>query len=132
VSAAFADTYYWLALLNPDDPWHDKVLAFETPETLVMTEAIVLEVMDALSNPKTRPLAQRFWQAVTANPAVTVVPVDSALLHRGAAHYLARSDKGWSLTDCISFLAMEDRGITDALTGDRHFEQAGFKALLRR
>ena len=47
------------------------------------------------------------------------------------AMHKERSDKSWSLTDCISFVVMGEHGITDALTGDRHFEQAGFRALLR-
>jgi predicted nucleic acid-binding protein len=44
--------------------------------------------------------------------------------------YIARTDKDWSLTDCISFSIMENRGITDALTADHHFQQAGFKTLM--
>jgi uncharacterized protein len=43
---------------------------------------------------------------------------------------LSRRDKEWSLTDCISFVVMKERGLTEALTADHHFEQAGFKALL--
>jgi predicted nucleic acid-binding protein len=45
--------------------------------------------------------------------------------------YDARPDKKWTLTDCISFVVMQERGITEALTGDQHFEQAGFTALLK-
>jgi predicted nucleic acid-binding protein len=45
--------------------------------------------------------------------------------------YERRADKAWSLTDCISFQVMTQRGIVDALTADHHFEQAGFHALLR-
>jgi len=45
--------------------------------------------------------------------------------------YAERPDKGWSLTDCISFVVMRQQGITQALTGDHHFEQAGFTALLK-
>lgn len=44
--------------------------------------------------------------------------------------YRSRDDKEWSLTDCISFVVMADEGIEDALPGDRHLEQAGFRALL--
>jgi hypothetical protein len=60
-----------------------------------------------------------------------VVSASSELMRRGLALYLERGDKEWQLTDCISFVVMEDEGINDALTGDRHFEQAGFKALLK-
>jgi len=51
--------------------------------------------------------------------------------HGGLELYARRPDKSWSLTDCISFVVMTDRGLTEALTGDHHFEQAGFRALLR-
>ena len=53
------------------------------------------------------------------------------MFDKGVGLYAARPDKDWSLTDCISFVVMQEHGITDALTGDHHFEQAGFKALLR-
>ena len=59
------------------------------------------------------------------------VPANSHLFDRGVARYVERDDKAWSLTDCISFVVMEDLGITDALTADHHFEQAGFVAMLK-
>lgn len=58
------------------------------------------------------------------------MPASRALLEEGISLYAARPDKDWSVTDCISFVVMRDEGMTHALTGDRHFEQAGFKALL--
>lgn len=65
------------------------------------------------------------------DPAVRIVPAGRSLMSRGWELYSQRLDKEWSLTDCISFVIMEDRGIKDALTGDHHFEQAGFRALLK-
>lgn len=61
---------------------------------------------------------------------MTIVAASPELMHRGIELYEARSDKDWSLTDCTSFIVMQDRGLTDALTGDHHFEQAGFRPLL--
>jgi len=52
-------------------------------------------------------------------------------MDRGLALYISRPDKDWSLTDCISFVVMKERGLTGALTADHHFEQAGFVALLK-
>ena len=57
--------------------------------------------------------------------------MDDDTFARGFDLYARRPDKSWSLTDCISFVVMTDRGLTEALTGDHHFEQAGFRALLR-
>jgi predicted nucleic acid-binding protein len=71
----------------------------------------------------------RFWRKLSQNPSVHIVPIDDSLLQRAAALYESRLDKDWSLTDCISFVTMQERGIKDALTGDHHFEQAGFHAL---
>ena len=65
-----------------------------------------------------------------ADPLVTIVPSDPALLDRGIALYDQRPDKSWSLTDCISFVIMQDHDLLDALTGDHHFEQAGFNVLM--
>jgi predicted nucleic acid-binding protein len=66
-----------------------------------------------------------------ANPDILVVPVSDQLLREGVHLYGQRLDKEWSLTDCISFVVMQREGITEALTGDHHFEQAGFIALLK-
>jgi predicted nucleic acid-binding protein len=60
-----------------------------------------------------------------------VVPATRRLLEDGVQFYRYRRDKNWPLTDCISFVVMEDEEIRVALTGDRHFEQAGFTALLK-
>ena len=65
-----------------------------------------------------------------ANKANLIVPANTETFEKGVDLYHARPDKQWSLTDCISFTVMAEEGITEALTGDRHFEQAGFKALL--
>jgi hypothetical protein len=63
---------------------------------------------------------------------VRVVRLTSELLFRGFALYKARPDKEWGLTDCISFIVMEGHGLTDALTADRHFVQAGFRGAVGR
>jgi predicted nucleic acid-binding protein len=63
---------------------------------------------------------------------VKIIPSNAELFAAGVKLYAERPDKEWSLTDCISFVIMQQEGLSDALTGDRHFEQAGFRALLRR
>lgn len=127
----FADSFYWLALLNPEDAYHQKVKSLSLPGRLVVTGAIQLEVMDSFSDQRLRPLALAFWQECSANPDLLVVPLDDALLRKGVELFDQRPDKDWSLTDCISFTVMSERGIVDALTGDHHFEQAGFRAVFR-
>ena len=129
----FADTFYYLALLNPSDQAHEHSLrvtaALDRP--LITTAWILTEVADALCAPERRVAVAEFVDSVRADPAVELVPPTAELFARGIALFRGRPDKHWSLTDCISFVVMEERGIRDALTADRHFEQAGFVALLK-
>jgi predicted nucleic acid-binding protein len=62
---------------------------------------------------------------------VTIASWSNELFDAGVDLYANRPDKEWSLTDCISFVVMERNGLTEALTGDHHFEQGGFVALLK-
>ena len=73
----------------------------------------------------------RTVDTLRANPRVTIVPFSDVLFDEGIELYRRRPDKGWSLTDCISFVVMTDEGLSESLTADRHFEQAGFVALLK-
>jgi uncharacterized protein len=52
------------------------------------------------------------------------------LLNRALELYSNRQDKTWGLIDCISFVVMSEQSLTDAVTADIHFVQAGFRALL--
>jgi hypothetical protein len=98
---------------------------------LVTTDWVLTELADGLSRAKTRGALIRFIENHRIDPAVRIVPAGRQLLSRGWDLYRRRRDKEWSLTDCISFVVMQDRGITDALTGDHHFVHAGFRALLK-
>ena len=71
------------------------------------------------------------YRHIQLSPAIRVVPASRPLFEEAIALYASRLDKNWSLTDCISFVVMRDEGITQALTGDHHFEQAGFEVLLK-
>lgn len=70
------------------------------------------------------------YDFLRSNPLVKIVAADRSLFEEGVDSYLNRPDKDGSLTDCISFSVMQREGIREALTGDHHFEQAGFKILL--
>jgi uncharacterized protein len=133
MSPTFADTYFFIALLFETDNAHAKAqtLAAELKALLVTTEWVLTEVADALAAPGRREKFLPFLQRLRANPMVTIVPADPALFDRGATLYSQRLDKAWSLTDCISFVVMQDHNLHDALTGDHHFEQAGFNALMK-
>lgn len=126
----FVDAFYYIALINPRDEWHDRVLAFHrTLEgDLLTTDAVLTEVANTFSGSPWRGTAGAVIHAVRRSSDVIVLPVSGSLMDRGIDLYRARSDKAWSLTDCMSFVVMEDARMDEALTGDRHFVQAGFKA----
>jgi predicted nucleic acid-binding protein len=132
VNAVFADTSFFLALLRADDPVHGRAqteLAVNRP--LVTTAFIVLELGNACARAADHADFLALVAALRASPRTTIVALDARLLDRGLELMAARSDKDWSLTDCISFEVMREAGLREALTCDRHFEQAGFAALLR-
>lgn len=133
MTRVFADTFYYLALLSPDDEAHERAAEFTDAfsGTMVTTDWVLTELADGLSRARTRKTAIEFIESLRTDPAVRIVPASRPLLQRGWDLYRRRLDKDWSLTDCISFVVMLERGIADALTGDHHFEQAGFRALLR-
>jgi uncharacterized protein len=132
MTPVFADTFYFLALINPRDVAHPRAVAFsEKQEIPVITTAWVLtEVADALSSPPGRSIVIALLRNLETDALFTILPPDPILFRQGFDLYASRPDKSWSLTDCISFAAMGQHGLTESLTGDHHFEQAGFKALL--
>jgi hypothetical protein len=133
VTPVFADTFYFLALVNPVDQAHTRAVAASRPLKwpLVTTSWVLTELGDALSVPERRASFVSMLETLDSDPMVTVLPPTKELFDAGVELYRNRPDKDWPLTDCISFAVMEERRITAALTGDHHFEQAGFLALLK-
>lgn len=129
----FADTFYFIALLSPDDEAHAHALELSAQANtqLVTTTWVLTEVGDAFCDPGNRELFLGLLELLRNSPAAEIVPASESLFNAGVSLYAQRSDKHWSLTDCISFAVMEEYGITEALTGDSHFVQAGFVPLMR-
>lgn len=92
---------------------------------------MVVELADALAHPPNRKRFLRLFRSLQRRPELTIIPASRSRLQAGLDLYESRADENWSLTDCISFVVMKKEGIVEALTGDRHFEQAGFVALLK-
>ena len=101
----------------------------KAPRTL-LTDCVILELGNYLSRSRLRALFPKLILALRADPLVEIVPLSRELLDAGLALYAARSDKEWSLADCVAFVVMGERGIREALTTDHHFTQAGFEPLL--
>lgn len=128
----FADTFYFIAWFNGDDPGHRKAVGFKLDSVKLVTTAWVLaEVGDASSAPENRSLFLNLLEMLQSSPDVRIVSSSDDWFERGVELYRQRLDKEWSLTDCISFSVMSETNLTEALTADRHFEQAGFRALLK-
>jgi predicted nucleic acid-binding protein len=132
VTRVFADSFYFLALFNPRDAAHDRAMkaSAQLAGTLVTTDWILTETADALCDPVNRSGCAELINDLRASPYVEIEPASRAWFDAGWALYRQRKDKAWSLTDCISFAVMRERGIAEALTADHDFEQAGFKTLL--
>jgi predicted nucleic acid-binding protein len=99
-------------------------------EDIVTTEWVLAEVADAMAGSVNRLAAAAFIRDLCSDPNVTVVRASSDWFERGLQLYEQHRDKDWSLTDCISFAIMKKEALTEALTGDHHFAQAGFRLLL--
>jgi predicted nucleic acid-binding protein len=133
MSRCFADTSYYVALVNPDDELHERASAFTLAfDGQVVTTAWVLnELANHLAKPPNRQLFLEMLSSMQNDRRVTIVPMAQGTFARGVTLYGQRLDKEWSVTDCISFLVMEELGLTDALTADHHFAQAGFNVVLK-
>jgi hypothetical protein len=129
----FADTFALIAWLNARDDAHAAVTAYldEFTGRLLTTEWVLVELADALSAPGARSTAVAFLNAVRADPLFEIVGYVPAVYQAGFDLFANRPDKAWSLTDCITFAVMTERNLSDALTADHHFEQAGFRAVFK-
>jgi uncharacterized protein len=131
----FLDTAYINALYNTRDQWHSKAVEWRAKVvagnySFITTQFILAEIADAFSALRFRNAAVEIVHGLMENPLVKVVPASDELFHAGLELYESRPDKNWGLTDCFSFVTMRDKELTDALTTDDHFRQAGFNALL--
>ena len=132
----FLDTSFAIALVSPRDQHHSLAREWsgairQASGRLVTTTGVLLEIGNGLCAPHRRVAAHRLIESIELDPTIHVVEIEPVLRARARRLYGARPDKSWGLVDCASFVVMRERGLTDALTADHHFEQAGFRALLR-
>lgn len=130
----FVDTFAWIALINANDAYHKRAKALyrelnQQGAALCTTDFVLLEVADGLCVPRLRVVVAPFIDSLRESD-VTIIPVGPELLDKGWSLYSRRPDKGWGLTDCTSFVVMEELGLAEAFTSDQHFTQAGYQRLL--
>jgi predicted nucleic acid-binding protein len=130
----FADTFYWAALLNPRDAWHQRargISATLTSARLITTDEVLVEFLNFYSAYDTlmrQGAAQRVHDILRSD-RVQIIPQSREKFLDGLDLYTQRPDKEYSLTDCISMNTMRQLGITEVLTHDKHFTQEGFTIL---
>ena len=131
----FLDSGYAIALAADSDQLHPRAVEIAADmenqsRRMVTHQAVLLEIGNSLSMMRYRAAAVEMLSALASDPNIEVVPLTNELYLQAFELFCTRPDKEWSLTDCVSFVAMQSRGLTEALTADKHFEQAGFRALL--
>jgi len=135
VNSVFADTFYWIALINPRDENHRRALEFSdslVSTLIVTTDEVLTEFLDFCAfDPQLKAQGILAVQVLLTDPQVRVIGQSRASFLAGLDLYQSRPDKGYSLTDCISMQTMRRQSISTALTGDRHFQQEGFLAVFR-
>lgn len=134
MATLFADTFYFIALLDSSDPSHAQAVAWSRQEgiSFLTTEFVLIELADAFHAPMQRREFAIFQDALRDDPMWRIVASHRDLYQAGLEIFRRRRDKYWQLTDCISFAVMHHHRIRGALTGDHHFTQAGFNALLAK
>ena len=133
----FLDTSYLQALADPRDDLHKHAQIVTANLGLfvaVTSEMVLTELLNALSSggPYLRQTAIQIINELRNDPNVEIISQTSEQFEMAFSFYEQRPDKGYSLTDCASMLIMQEKGIRDVLTYDKHFKQEGFNALLRQ
>ena len=136
MKTVFADTVYWIAIANPKDQWADaaeKARQKLGSVRMVTTDEVLTEFLTALSKSSSlRGKAVKIVKGIMEDPNVKVVPQSRYSFQKGLDLYGERSDKKYSLQDCISINAMKSESIEQILTNDKHFSQEGFTILIEK
>ena len=133
----FVDTAAFIAIGNRRDAFHAQAVSTATAlkqshRNLVTTDAVLLEFGNAFSAVNLKPVAVKMIEAVRASEKWRCIALDDALIERGFQHFKQMADKDWGFVDCISILVARDMGIREVFSTDHHFEQAGFRILLKK
>jgi hypothetical protein len=136
MNSIFVDTSALIAIGNARDQYHNqaKTILKElilTKRQFITTNAVILELTNAFSAVRYKPLAIRLIELVKTSEDWQIITIDELLMDKGIEKFKQVTDKDWGLVDCISMIIAKDLGITEIFTNDHHFEQAGFINLLK-
>ena len=135
MNKVFVDTSFLIALLNSQDADHTVALVLQAelasqPVDKLTSEYILLELGDGLSKLRYRNLAVQTVELLKQDSTFHIIPASNEIWKNAWSLFTSYQDKEWSLTDCTSFVLMRQFNLNSALTADKHFQQAGFRALL--
>ena len=134
MAEAFIDTSFVVALVNKRDQYHSQALELAShfdKRPLATTDAVLLEVGNALARNFKNESIQIIDHFLSSED-VQIVNLNPELFRQAFELYRTHLDKDWGLIDCISFIVMRNLDLSLSLTADKHFEQAGFHALIER
>lgn len=136
MNEVFLDTSYAIALSSETDEHHQKAFALseeleKNKTKIITTRAVLLEVGNFLSKVRYRQAAVALLESFEFDKNVKIIEISKDLYEKAFKLFKSRNDKDWGLIDCLSFAVMKEGNLTDALTADEHFRQAGFKILLK-
>jgi predicted nucleic acid-binding protein len=138
VSRIFTDTSGWASFFIRTEPFHHRSVELldelrKDRRIAVTTKYVIAELIALLTSPLRIPRPEQIGilDAISGATWVDVIHIDRERDRDGLHLFKAYPDKTWSLVDCCSFAVMRAHGMTDALTNDRHFEQAGLICLLK-
>lgn len=131
VNRCFVDTWFWIAVINEKDQHHRKardILARTRAARLITTEMVIAELLNMYAGKGSfwRSKVVQFVDGLRKDKRTTIVEQTPEQFFKAFGKYKLHVDKEWGLTDCASFVLMEEQSLQYALTDDRHFEQAGF------
>ncbi len=134
-NSVFLDTNYAIALSSKSDENHQRAVEIyrklrEQRTSFVTTRAILIEIGDGLSKLHRRENARQLLNSIEKDSTIIILEVTKQRYDEALHLYSERKDKEWGMTDCISFVVMGEQKLSEALTADEHFVQAGFNALL--
>lgn len=135
MNTVFADTFYWIAVLNPKDQWHHQALEIKKllgDIRIVTTETVMIELLNYFAEfgKDSRQSVVDSVRTIMTDEKIAFISHSSEIFLEALDFYEKRLDKGYSLTDCISMLTMKSLNLQGILTHDNHFEQEGFTILL--
>jgi hypothetical protein len=132
----FMDTNGWIALSSKRDQLHDNAIktnrkVLSNGYRYVTTNYVLDETYTGLLTKVSHFAAVDFGEKLRLSKSVSIIHITTDIEEEAWQIFKQYSDKKFSFTDCTSFVVMNQLNLTEAFTSDHHFEQMGFKILLK-